>query len=160
MHSDGNSSVQRTEQDEVFEHQGRQFYIECAKHVLNLAPLPEFKDAIAMLEMFDMEPTEENRADLENVYRLLIDERTRREYGYTAIGEFYNGLTHILACVLEDPDSILSSSVQYFAEAAWCAGHDLNCSTTFDNVADRAQRVEYEWQEQLWEELFPSPVAV
>jgi hypothetical protein len=140
----------------MFEHQIRSFYIQCAKHVLDLAPLPEFQDAIAMLEIYDGEPTEENREDLKRVYRKLTTKRTRRDYGYTAVGEFHAGLTHTLACVLFNPSSVSSSSVQCFAEACWCAGRALRCSTAFRDVAERAQHQEYEWQQRLWDKIFPA----
>lgn len=144
-------------ENSAFDHKRNQFYIQCARHVLNLAPLPEFKDVIALLEMYDAEPSDENRADLEAAYNALVDERTRREYGYTAVGEFYSGLVHILECVLFSPDSVWSSSVQYFTEACWYAGRAIRCgSHPRDDFAGRAQHGEYKWQDALWKQIFDS----
>jgi hypothetical protein len=139
-----------------FEHAARQYYLRCAQDALPLAPLPEFKLALEYLEWYDREPTKANRKRLMKVYRDLLKGRrySRRAYGYTAVGEFYNGLVHILGRTLLHPDEVCSSSVAYFAEAHWCAARHLHISTAFDWAEDKAMRLAYERYWKIYEELF------
>ena len=145
-------------EDLEFEHRARQFYLGCANHALPLAPLPEFKDALALLEFYDDAPNDENREELKKAYRALWSKRTRRDYGYTAVGEFYFGLRHILYCTLYKTDSVASYDGQRFTEAAYCAGHSLRCSTVKSDIGYRAQQTAYEWQSKSYKELFRDKV--
>lgn len=151
---------QKTTEDLAFEHKARLFYLGCANHALPLAPLPEFKDALAVLEHYDEDPTEENREWLKEVYRSLTAKKTRREYSYTAVGEFYRGLTYILYYTLYKTGSVMSSSGQAFTEAAYCAGCALRCDTAFQcdaevhSIGSVAQQKAYEWQDALYRKLF------
>jgi hypothetical protein len=144
------------EEQNRFEHAARQYYLRCAKDALPLAPLPEFKNALGVLEWYDREPTKANRKRLMKVYRdLRKGRRSRRAYGYTAVGEFYNGLVHILAMTLLHPGEVHSSSVVYFQEAHWCAARDLRISTAFDWAEDKASRLASERYWKIHDELFP-----
>ena len=150
----------KSAEDLEFEHRARQFYLGCANHALSLAPLPEFKDALAVLEHYDEDPTEENREWLKEVYRSLTAKKTRREYGYTAVGEFYRGLVHIFYYTLYKTENVMSASGQAFTEAAYCAGCALRCDTAFQcdaevhSIGSVAQQEAYEWQDALYRKLF------
>jgi len=92
-----------------------------------LAPIPEFQRALAELKHFDSAPTKENRERLKQVYRNLCKPTSAdgpREYGYTAVGEVYNGLVRIIHRALFKRDSVLNAVTQYFCEARWCAIRD------------------------------------
>lgn len=56
---------------EVQNHAIRLYYIRCAEHALKFAPLPEFKDAIALTRWFDDEPDEEKHEMLVEIYENL-----------------------------------------------------------------------------------------
>jgi hypothetical protein len=147
----------KTPVDLAFEHKARLFYIKCAEHVFDLAPLPEFSESIAWLKIYDENPTDRNREALKKAYRSLASKRNQRGYGgYTAVGEFYYGLIHIIYYSLFKPDSAANYDVQRFTEACYCAGEALRCNTAFRSISSLAQNKEHEWQTALYDELFGS----
>jgi hypothetical protein len=133
-------------------HAAHQFYIAAARHALKYAPLPEFEGAIEVLEQYDASPDgcegEDTRGWIEDVCtELKSDELTRRDYGYTAIGQFYAGLLHIFELVLSGPEIVSLSDPYLFAEAAYCAARALGAD------AEEVQRRESYFQNKLWDEL-------
>ncbi len=133
-------------------HAARQFYIAAARHALRYAPLPEFEGAIEVLEQYDASPDgcegEDTRGWVEGVYTdLKSDELSRRDYGYTAIGQFYSGLLRIFELVLLGPEIVSLSDPYLFTEAAYCAARAVGAD------AEEVQRREGDFQKQLWDEL-------
>jgi hypothetical protein len=150
----GRSTLTQQTVTNDFDSAARRYYVGCAKHVQALAPLPEFVDAIAVLEAYDESPDEDNLDWLKEVYEALkSDKQTRRDYGYTAVGEFYNGLLSVIEHTIEGIDVISMSETTYFAEAAWCAGRAIN-RDPWKDVAGAALRREHDFQEKLFNELF------
>jgi len=149
----GRSTLAEEVSTKGFNSQARQYYIGCARHVLDLAQLPEFKDAIAVLEAYNESPDEDNLDWLKEVFEgLKSDEHTRRDYGYTAVGEFYRGLLHVIERTIVGIDSVSTTDTFRFAEAAWCAGHAIN-SDAFNDVAGSALRSEQSFQNALYQKL-------
>ena len=133
-------------------HAARQFYIAAARHALKYAPLPEFEGAIEVLEQYDASPDgcegEDTRGWIEDVYTdLKNDELSRRDYGYTAVGQFYAGLLRIFELVLSGPEIVSLSDPYLFTEAAYCAARAVGAD------AEEVQRCEGDFQNRLWDEL-------
>ncbi len=78
----------------------------------------------------------------------------RRDYGYTSVGQFFEGLKNIIHQTLFSPDYVPSSATQYFAETAYCAAKALHCGSALNDIADRVLRQEYAWQAALWKKIF------
>ena len=132
-----------------------EYRIRCARHVIRLAPLPEFHNAVLMLEHFRGGYIK--REQLAKIYRDLNkgNELKMQYYGYTAVGEFYLNLLHILYSTLHPRDNISSSDCVRFSEARFCAASHI--STIDDDLGGLAQRAltdEYGYQAKQYEELF------
>jgi len=146
-----------------FSHRVRLYYLSCASHVLKLAPLPEFRNAVLCLDAYDKQPTTQNEEKLKKVLRGL--RKGDRTYGYTAVGEFYWGLRLIIWRSIYRPFSVGNFYAQHFAEACWCAAYMTgDCKT-----AESALHAEYDWQWAMYSALFhtsnlgaarPSPITV
>jgi len=130
----------------------RQFYIRSAQHVLPLAPRPEFREALELLEEYDRQPTEENLARLVQVHSDL--ETKQNKYGgYTPSSEIRKGLLNILTSVIYKLDSISSSDVVYFAEVAWTSARTTGARGLV-SAADEAFRHEMGYQDSLFQFIF------
>ena len=137
---------------EVQNHAIRQYYIRCAEHALKFAPLPEFKDAIALIRSFDDEPDEEKHEMLVEIYDALRSHNYLydRDAEYTAIAQFYQGLLKILENVIDGLGEASSSDTFNFTEAVFCA---VNIARGNGSLA---QHNELEYQQALWCEIFPN----
>lgn len=149
--SDESVSTQSTD----FDRKVRTYFVECARRVELLAPLPEFKDAISVLVEYDKWPNAGNLNWVEEVYWTLKDgEFARRDYGkHTAVSEFYFGVLHILELVIAGTDSVSISDTIHFAEAAYCARRVID-PRGFNSPADAALRRELDFQNALYKKLF------
>jgi hypothetical protein len=139
---------------EAWEHAHRRYLIQCAKSSIDLAPLPEFKDALTTLEFYDESPSKKTRSDLMKVYRRL--KAGRRDYGYTSVGCFYDGLVRIIYQAMNSKGESWSTASVYFPEAHYCAARNLHIPV--DDVEmylpDRAQRVVRDLCDKIWEEVW------
>jgi hypothetical protein len=137
-----------------------QYFIRCAERVIQLAPLPEFHEAIDALKAHDAAPSCRTLAKIDRVYRSLRKETKlkRRVYGFTALGCVYGGLLRALWFVKSKRNCIGSYEVAAFAEAvSWTAGwahrHGGEASIAFDPLGDAFRR-ERAAQDVIWAELF------
>jgi hypothetical protein len=147
------------ERDEAFRHTSRQYVIRCAKRAIQLAPLPEFQHALVVLELYDRNPDKKNRDYLKRIYRELRrgQKQGHRSYGYTAVGEFYRGLCHIIWASLYGTDTSNSSDTQRFTEAKYCAAvalHHKEDISRGPSLPSTVQRLESDWQWAVRTELF------
>lgn len=144
--------------DAGFEHDVRQYLIRCAEPAIKkLAPLPEFHNALAWLKLYDEEPTKQNREYLKVALRGLESGRKSdaRAYGYTAVGECYHGLCHIIRIALYSPDNISNSCTQHFEEACWCAARDIEPRVRpIEYWPDKALHYASDRQWKIWNEVF------
>lgn len=145
------------EQKDDFEHRARQYYVRCAEDALPLAPLPEFKDALAELKLYDqnLESREELMRTLRTLKTGLGD--PRRAYGYTAVGCFYSGLLHIISASLMASGKVSSCSSFQFEEAFYCAARDARIQTAnvLDQLPEKASRAASDRYWKIYNELFP-----
>jgi hypothetical protein len=61
-----------TKRDSAFDHMYRQYMIGCAEHVIHLTSVPEFTCALALLKIYDAEPTKANKDRLAKLYKALV----------------------------------------------------------------------------------------
>ena len=144
------------EYEAAWRHSIRQYYIRCAKRVIGLAPLPEFKEALNVFEYYDKNPSSERLECLRKVYRKLAADKSTRitNYGYTAVGEIYLGLLHIIWLALHPTQSCMSSDTQRFEEAAWCAARDIRFKK--HGYEEQAMRDSDEAQSAIWKDTVGS----
>jgi hypothetical protein len=137
---------------EVQNHVIRQYYIRCAEHALKFAPLPEFKDAIAVIRWYDDSPDEEKHEMLVEIYDTLRSHNYLydRDAEYTAIAQFYQGLLKILENAIDGLGEASSSDTFNFTEAVFCG---VNIARGDGSLA---QHNEIEYQHALWREIFPN----
>jgi hypothetical protein len=147
--------------DRAWDHTARQYLIRCAEPAINkLAPLPEFQNALEWLKEYDSKPTDRNRTKLNRVLRELEAGRKtgRRNYGYTAVGECYSGLCHIIRVVLHPNRKwgISSCSTAQFAEAYYCAADATDPRVDWPRVcwAYSALHHAYDEHMKIWNELW------
>ena len=133
------------------DHAALEYYAESARHAFKVAPLPEFADVLTVLEEYRNEPNSENKGWLqETLDRLRSTRHTRRNYGYTAIGQYHAALVHIIENVLSGLDVVSMSDTFLFTEAVYCAARALGVE------ADAKQRLENEYQDGLWKRVVKS----
>ena len=137
---------------EVQNHAIRRYYIRCAEHAIRFAPLPEFKDAIALIRWFDDEPDEEKHEMLVEIYDTLRNHKYLydRDAEYMAVAQFYQGLLKILESVIGGLGEASSSDTFNFTETVFCAVNFAG------GDASLVQHNEIEYQQALWRETFPS----
>jgi hypothetical protein len=61
-----------TKRDDAFDHTYRQYNIGIAEHVIHLTTVPEFICALAVLKIYDAEPTKANKDRLAKMYKALV----------------------------------------------------------------------------------------
>jgi hypothetical protein len=142
--------------DKDFDSLARKYYLRCARHVLHLVPVKEFKNAIQVLEEYDREPSPENLSWLTEIYEEL---RTRRDdfESYDSISEFYRGLLLVLESVVFKLGTVSESDCIRFCEVAWLAAQPR--SSSFVSARDEAFRREMKYQDS-WRAFILDGVAV
>jgi len=144
------------EQDEPYQHAIRQYLLQCANHVIALAPLPEFKEVIGSLEFYDQEPTKRNREKLKKIYRDLRRGRKswRRDYGRSALSEIYYGLCGTLQIVLHRQNYFTTGGGFRFTEARYLATENVTVNLGLVSMdpylPEKAQNMEHDWQHEVW----------
>ncbi|SRR5258706_5660088 len=141
------------ERDQAFEHAARQYYIQCADRVISLAPLKPFRDALNTLKHYDQYPTVYNHGLLVGAYLTLKE--LPDEFGYSSVGQVFEGLKSILYHALFKRDERPSWAVQPFCEAKYLAAlsvwktmqHDMKWEPT------AVLHAEDEHQHQIGEQL-------
>jgi hypothetical protein len=146
----------RAEYDAAWGHAQRQYYIQCAEKSIRLAPLPEFRVALNALKIYDHVPSEQHKTEPRRAYRRLQLGRgtPARDYGYSAVGEFYYGLCCILHASLVG--RMCSSGDTYrFVEAHWCAARVIKTKMWGPYVAEEAAK---KWHSDIhstvWDEFY------
>jgi hypothetical protein len=139
----------------AFQHCVRQHLIQCAKHAIKLAPLPDFKQAIAMLELYDREPSKLNRTRLNKFYREFSKglKQRMRGYGYTAVGEIYLALLQGLWAALHRPNMSCTGDTIRYTEACYLAATIIDPMDSF-YLPEKAMKCEGGWQHKNRIEVF------
>jgi hypothetical protein len=135
--------------DEAFEHTYRQYGIRCAERVIHLTAVPEFACALAVLKIYDAEPTKSNKDRLAKMYKALV---ALPELNDCVAAAMRWGLRGILYEALHPKGSAWSLG-SYFREAVEMMAH---------KELDRSKRREWytarndegKFQEQLWKQLW------
>jgi hypothetical protein len=130
--------------DKDFDMLARKYYLRCAKHVLHLVPVKEFKNAIEVLEEYDREPTPDNLSWLTEIYKGLRNRQDEFE-GYNSIAEFYRGLILVLESVVLKLGTVSESDCIRFCEVAWLAAQPR--SSSFVSARDTAFHKELHYQD-------------
>lgn len=130
----------------------------CIRRTQDLAPLPEFQDAVVALELYRDGLIA--RDDLKKVYKALKRDRKQKatRYGYTAVGEIYHALLGILYATLHPVSGIGSWECQRFTEACYLAaevsaprGHKWQRASGAQHAEHECQMVEYH---RIFEEYY------
>lgn len=131
-----------------------EYRLRCARRILKLAPLPEFRAAVGALELF--QEADDRRKCVERVYKDLSRRKKARmrEYGYTALGEIYVGFIRILYRTLHPANEITNGDCQGFVEAHYLAGGCIAPKGKEWEWASDAQHSEYQYQEEQYREIF------
>jgi hypothetical protein len=136
--------------DRQFTHAALTYFIEAARHALPAANLPQFADCITAIERHRDYPNEDTHEGMVEAYELLrLNERTYIARPFTAVKEFYFGLRGILEDAIDGIETLSSSRTFGFTEAVYHAARALKID------AEAAQRKENEWQNALFNEVFP-----
>jgi hypothetical protein len=72
-------------------------------------------------------------------------------YGYSPISEIYEGLKHVIAQTLHNPDGCCSSAGAFFAEAKYVAAEIVSPG---GRSRQHALMAEYAEQDRIYQELF------
>jgi hypothetical protein len=132
-----------------------EYRLRCARRVLKLAPLPEFRGAIAALECFQESGDDRRKYVAASYKELSRGKKARmREYGYTALGEIYICFLQILWATLHPKNNIWSGDCQRFVEARYLAAECIAPKGKAWHWASGAQHAEYEYQEEQYKEIF------
>jgi hypothetical protein len=135
--------------DEAFDHTYRQYMIGCAEHVIHLTVVPEFACALAVLKIYDAEPTKANKDRLAKLYKALV---AIPELNDRVAAAMLWGLRTSLYEALHPKGSAMSNGT-YFREAVEMMAH---------KEQDRSKKChwytarnnEEKFQEQLWNQLW------
>jgi hypothetical protein len=138
-----------TKRDDAFDHTYRQYNIGIAEHVIHLTTVPEFACALAVLKLYDAEPTGVNKDRLAKMYKALVG---IGELNDSVAAAMLWGLRGILYVALHPKGSAISHGT-YFREAVEMMAH---------KEPDRSKRREWytarnaeeKFQNQLWEQLW------
>ena len=131
------------------------YRIDCLAHVIDLAPLPEFKKALEDLESL-RDRNLKNTTPLKKVYQdLNRGHKVKMSYyGYTAVGEIYLGLLRVLYRTIHPQDEIWNSDCQNFVEACYLAAGHVSPSDKMLDWSSYAQKEENDWQDKKYHEIF------
>jgi hypothetical protein len=125
------------------------YYIESAKHALPVAPLPQFAACIQAIARHRDDPSGETHEGMVEQYETLRWNERLYNRPFSAMKEFYFGVRGILEDAIDGVENISMSSTFAFTEAVYHAARALKTD------AEAAQRKESEWQNALFNEVFP-----
>jgi hypothetical protein len=135
--------------DEAFYHTYRQYSIGCAEHVIHLTTVPEFTCALAVLKLYDAEPTRANKDRLAKMYQALV---ALPELNDCVAAAMCWGLRCILHAALHQKGTAWSNGT-FFREAV-----EMMARKEPDRSKQRewytARNDEEKFQEQLWKQLW------
>jgi hypothetical protein len=135
--------------DAQFTRSALTYYVESAKHALPAANLPQFADCIKAIEWHRDYPSGDTNEGMVEQYELLRWNEHLYTRPFSAVKEFCFGLRAILEDAIDGIETLSSSRTFGFTEAAYYAARELRID------AEAAQRKETEWQNALFNEVFP-----
>ena len=135
--------------DRQFTYAALTYYIEAARHALAAAPLPQFADCIQAIARYRDDPSGETHEGMVEQYETLRWNERLYIRPFSAVKEFYFGLRGILEDAIDGVENVSMSSTFAFTEAVYYAARALKID------AEAAQRKENEWQDALFNEVFP-----
>jgi hypothetical protein len=141
--------MQETAADRQFTYAALTYFIEAARHALPAANLPRFADCIQAISRHRDCPSGETHEGMVEQYESLRWNDRLYNRPFSAVKEFYFGLRGILEDAIDGVENVSMSSTFAFTEAVYYAARALKID------AEAAQRTENEWQNALFNEVFP-----
>ncbi len=135
--------------DRQFTYAALTYYIEAARHAFHAAPLPQFTACIQAIARHRDDPSGDTHEGMVEQYETLRWNERLYNRPFSAVKEFYFGLRGILEDAIDGVETLSSSRTFGFTESVYYAARALKID------ADAAQRKGNEWQNTLFNELFP-----